>query len=70
MVVVAEQDRVDLPELIGGIAGPAVFSEPVPQPNRYLPPGGSKVGSVRSRQPPASISNVGPPMCVSRTSMP
>src|SRR3954468_21231857 len=33
------------------IAGPAVLREPVPQPKLYRPPAGSKVGSVRGRQP-------------------
>jgi hypothetical protein len=42
-------------------AGPVVFRDDVPQPKLYLPPGGSKVGSVRIRHPSTSISRVGPP---------
>ena len=51
------------------IAGPASLRDDVPQPKEYLRPGGSNVGSVSSRQPPISISAVGPPMCVMRMSL-
>lgn len=40
----------------------------MPQPKKYRWPGGSKVGSVRMRQPPNSMSAVGPPMWVNRVS--
>jgi hypothetical protein len=42
--------------------------EVVPQPKKYRWPGGSKVRSVRMRQPPNSMSAVGPPMWVNRVS--
>jgi hypothetical protein len=50
------------------IAGPTSLRELVPQPKLYFWPAASNVGSVSSRQPPTSISAVGPPMWVMRTS--
>ena len=67
VVVVGEQHGVDRAELAGPRAGPASLRDEVPHPKAYRRPGGSNVGSVRSRHPSSSISTVGPPMCVSRT---
>ena len=50
-------------------AGPVSFRDDVPQPKAYRRPGSSNVGSVSSRQPPTSISVVGPPMWVISTSV-
>jgi hypothetical protein len=66
VLVVAQQDGVDLPQLAGGEGGTGELRDAVPQPNLYLPPGGSNVGSVSSRQPSISINAVGPPMWVIR----
>ncbi|MDX6634872.1 MAG: hypothetical protein QOF06_1075 [Solirubrobacterales bacterium] len=57
------------PSSSAAIDGSVSLVEPVPQPKRYLPPAGSKVGSVSRRQPANSIRTVGPPMWVSQTSM-
>src|SRR5215207_3518825 len=56
------------PRSAAATAGPVSFRELEPQPKVYRRPAGSKVGSVSSRHPPTSISAVGPPMWVMRTS--
>ena len=48
--------------------GRRACATPCPSRRSSARPGGSNVGSVSSRQPPTSISTVGPPMWVRRTS--
>src|SRR6185312_11758619 len=57
------------PSASGATAGPVSLRDEVPQPNAYRRPAGSNVGSVRIRQPAASISAVGPPTWVTRTAV-
>ena len=70
VVVVGEQDGVDRRRgrRRRSPARPACAT-PCPSRSGTCRPGGSNVGSVSSRQPPTSISTVGPPMWVMRTSL-
>jgi hypothetical protein len=61
MMVVAQQHRVDRDKLRNSIDGPCSLRDAVPQPKKYLLPGGSNVGSVISRHGPISMTAVGPP---------
>jgi hypothetical protein len=51
------------------IAGPVTLRDIPPHPKEYLPPAESNVGCVSSRHPSTTISAVGPPMWVMRTSV-